>query len=266
MPKLWLVAVGLVTLILVAAVAVELVDRVVQRSADTPGNAAGAPGSASPSSHSAGVGEQSSATPAPSRRPSPKSAGKASATSAKSAKRRVPTHGPKAYTGAHLWRPPKGKRGALVTYNVRVQKGLPYDADATAKFIQGVLNDKRSWGRSGDWRIKLVPTSAKADVHIYLVTRTTTDRLCAPLKTGGKVSCFNKHRVVLNADRWAYGAKSYGKDLIGYRRNLVNHEFGHSLGHGHVTCPGKGKLAPIMMQQTKGLHGCKANPWPYPKA
>ncbi|QDP98492.1 DUF3152 domain-containing protein [Microlunatus elymi] len=178
---------------------------------------------------------------------------------------KIPAAGPRQYRPAKITAPPKGHRGALITYSVRVQRGLPYDPDATARFIHAVLNDPRSWGRSGDWRLKLVGPDTKADVSVYLVTRTTTDRLCEPLQTEGKVSCFNKHRVVLNADRWAYGAKSYGSDLIGYRRNVVNHEFGHALGHDHVRCPGPGKAAPIMMQQTKGLHGCKKNPWPYPK-
>ncbi|WP_231920361.1 DUF3152 domain-containing protein [Microlunatus soli] len=223
---------------------------------------AGSPeGSPSPS-RSVSVSEKASAKPskaAKSHKPTTKPSTK------RTAPQRVATNGPRKYTPAQLWGAPKGKRGALITYTVRVQHGLPYDAKQTARFIHGVLNDKRSWGRSGQWRLKLVPTTADSDVDIYLVTRTTTDRLCAPLQTRRKVSCFNNGRVVLNADRWAYGAKSYGKDLIGYRRNLVNHEFGHSLGHGHVSCPGKGKRAPIMMQQTKGLDGCRRNPWPNPK-
>jgi hypothetical protein len=94
------------------------------------------------------------------------------------------------------------------------------------------------------------------------VTPKTTDRLCAPYLTRGEVSCQNGNRVVLNAKRWLLGADAYGSDLTNYRRYLVNHEFGHALGKHHVDCPGPGRLAPVMMQQTKGLGTCRKNPWP----
>ncbi len=179
---------------------------------------------------------------------------------------RVPRKGPGRYRPARTSARPLGTRGALVSYDVRVERNLPFDPVRTARFIHSVLNDPRSWGRSGRWRLKLVGPGQQADVHAYVATAQTTDRLCAPLQTEGKVSCFNDHRVVLNADRWAYGAHTYGDRLVDYRRNVVNHEFGHALGFGHVTCPGTGRRAPIMMQQTKALHGCRANPWPHPKA
>jgi len=70
---------------------------------------------------------------------------------------------------------------------------------------------------------------------------------------------------LLNAKRWVFGAETYGSDVTNYRRYLVNHEFGHTLGYPHTECAGKGKTADIMIQQTKGLGGCKANPWPHPK-
>ena len=97
-----------------------------------------------------------------------------------------------------------------------------------------------------------------------LASPDTTDRLCRPLNTAGRYSCANGGMAVINAMRWLRGAPAYGNDLAGYRRYVVNHEVGHVLGRGHQQCPARGALAPVMVQQTKGVGACRPNPWPYP--
>lgn len=177
----------------------------------------------------------------------------------------VPTKGPGTYRVAKRDLKPANAKGKLVRYSVEVEKGLPFDPIGSATLIHQVLNDKRSWSGSGAWRFELVSSTKKADLRVYVATGKTTDKLCAPLNTHGDLSCQNGSRVVLNATRWGIGAKSYGSDVANYRRYLVNHEVGHYLGKGHVKCGGKGKQASVMLQQSKGLDGCKANPWPAPK-
>jgi hypothetical protein len=174
----------------------------------------------------------------------------------------VPGSGPGTYQAAGKTVRSTSSSGTLIRYDVRVEDGLSVDPDEAAVLIQRVLDDKRSWRGTRRWRFELVPVGESARLHAYIVTPRTTDRLCAPYLTREEVSCQNGSRVVLNAKRWLLGVESYGSDLTNYRRYLVNHEFGHALGKRHVDCPGPGRLAPVMMQQTKGLGACRKNPWP----
>jgi len=174
----------------------------------------------------------------------------------------VPGSGPGTYQAARKSVRPRSSSGSLIRYDVRVEDGLSIDPDQAALEIQKVLDDPRSWRGTRRWRFELAPVGESATLHAYIVTPETTDRLCAPYLTRGEVSCQNGNRVVLNAKRWLLGADAYGSDLTNYRRYLVNHEFGHALGKRHVDCPGSGRPAPVMMQQTKGLGACRKNPWP----
>lgn len=163
-------------------------------------------------------------------------------------------------------------KGQVIRYRVDVEKGLPLDGELFARLVQETLNDPRSWGHGGVRTFERV-SSGPVDWVITLASPGTTNAWCAKsgLDTSAdRVSCdsASTQRVMINAYRWARGAETYGDDMLGYRRMLINHEVGHRLGHGHLGCPRDGALAPVMMQQTKFLatNGatCKPNPWPFP--
>ena len=160
--------------------------------------------------------------------------------------------------------------GRSVRISIETEGGLPVAATEFASAVATTLSDARGWQGTGMVRFVAVSPAAvakgaKIDVRIALASPETTDRLCAPLRTRGQVSCHNGGRAVINLRRWQLGAEAYGADLAGYRTYVVNHEVGHSLGRGHAYCAGKGEVAPVMMQQTYGLKGCSAWPWPSPK-
>lgn len=168
---------------------------------------------------------------------------------------RIPEWGPGTFEIAGA--PPAGSAAGL-TYRVEVERGLPFSTQDVARFVEATLTDKRGWAAQHQF----VLVDGHADLRIVLATPETTDDLCAPLETDGRLSCRNGDDVVLNAWRWQFGADGYAGDLEAYRRYVVNHETGHALGYPHVGCPGPGEIAPVMLQQTKGLEGCKPNPWP----
>lgn len=165
---------------------------------------------------------------------------------------------------------PTPASGRTVRYTVELEGGLDVSGEQLATVVGTVLTDPRGWQTKDDVRFVNVAPAAAArgagiDLRITLASPNTTDKLCAPLETRGEVSCHNSGRVVLNLRRWVLGAEAYGTDIAAYRTYLVNHEVGHGIGHAHAYCGGPGKVAPVMMQQTYGLKGCTAWPWPTTK-
>ncbi|WP_428986488.1 DUF3152 domain-containing protein [Streptomyces camelliae] len=162
--------------------------------------------------------------------------------------------------------------GRKYTYRVDVEHGLGLDGTLFAEAVQKTLNDDRSWAHGGARTFERI-SSGKPDFVITLASPGTTAAWCAKSgldTTEDNVSCdsASTERVMINAYRWAQGSVTYGDKIYAYRQMLINHEVGHRLGHGHVTCQKEGELAPVMQQQTKfldhdGIH-CLPNPWPYP--
>jgi hypothetical protein len=148
-----------------------------------------------------------------------------------------------------------------MTVRVEVEEGIGADGSAFAAFVMDTLNDPRSWGRGGTRTF--ARTDGAADFRVILASPDTSAKLCAPAQTRGTLSCGGGAKAVITMYRWMNGVPDYGTDLTGYRHYVVNHEVGHVLGHAHAYCD-PGHLAPVMVQQTKGLHGCLPNAWPFP--
>ncbi|MFD8985309.1 DUF3152 domain-containing protein [Streptomyces sp. NPDC059564] len=164
-------------------------------------------------------------------------------------------------------------KGKVWHYRVDVEQGLGLDPQLFAEAVQRTLNDPRSWSHDGAMTFERVP-GGEADFVVTLASPGTTGTWCAKSgldTTVDNVSCDSAatERVMINAFRWAQGSPTYGADqMLAYRQMLINHEVGHRLGHGHVSCQTPGALAPIMQQQTKSLDidniHCRPNPWVFP--
>lgn len=155
-------------------------------------------------------------------------------------------------TGAKSWR-----------FAVEVEDGLPIDDAGFARTIEDILFAPLGWlGRGTELSLQRVD-KPPFDFRVTLAKPRTVDRLCLPLHTGGRVSCENRGRSVINWLRWSTGSP-YWTNQRKYRRYLINHEVGHSLGHPHRYCSQRGAVAPVMQQQTGPATPCTHGFWPKP--
>lgn len=167
------------------------------------------------------------------------------------------------YTRMRTGTPVRGRSGRLLTYRIEVEQGAGVTTRELGEVVDATLRHPRGWTAGGHWRFQRV-VRARPTLTIRLATPETVDRVCgaAGADTDGYTSCRAGDLVMLNLDRWFVGVP-HVPSLTAYRQYLVNHEVGHGLGLGHERCPGPGRAAPVMLQQTLGLQGCRPNPWPH---
>ncbi|MEW2514771.1 DUF3152 domain-containing protein [Streptomyces sp. NPDC046870] len=181
-------------------------------------------------------------------------------------KMHVPTRGTGTFVTADGSGAKAGHGSHPLRYTVKVETGLDISPSQAANEIADILAAPRGWTHNGVNSFLLVGAGEPSDLEVKIATPGTADTLCwegIHQDTQGEYNCEIPNGVVVNLKRWVKGSPTFDGSIHDYRALIINHEMGHFLGYTHMTCAGPGQLAPVMMQQIKGLHGCIANAWPY---
>jgi hypothetical protein len=141
-----------------------------------------------------------------------------------------------------------------VRYSAHVDPDVKYSNQTFADLLQIYLADPDGWSSKG----YVFEYDPKASLVIRLSSPRTIRKECG-LPKGLSCAVMSGNKMWLNSERWLKGAPESKMSLDSYRQYMVSHEMGHILGHDHEKCPGKGMVAPIMLQQTLGLKGCRPN-------
>lgn len=148
----------------------------------------------------------------------------------------------------------------MYTYSVATRGGTVSSLSDFSQHAAETLADSRGWVQGG---VQFERVSSGGDFTLWLAApdqMTSFSSLCS-----AEYSCRVGRDVVVNDLRWREATDPWneaGESIRDYRHMVVNHEVGHLLGFGHYNCPGAGQLAPVMLQQSIDLQGCRFNPWP----
>ncbi|CAN5278814.1 hypothetical protein BH09ACT12_BH09ACT12_19930 [soil metagenome] len=147
-----------------------------------------------------------------------------------------------------------------VTYSVITRGRITASVKKFARLAQQTYEDPRGWRGKG---VQFSRVAQGGSFTLVLAEASTVPSFSS--QCSATYSCRVGRYVIINQTRWQQATPPWnaaGESLRDYRHLVVNHETGHWLGKGHASCPGPGRLAPVMMQQSKGTNGCVFNPWP----
>jgi hypothetical protein len=147
-----------------------------------------------------------------------------------------------------------------IRYHVETRGRITTSLRTFVRQAQQTLGDPRGW-RGAGIQFRRVARGGSMTLVLSEASRVPDfSSSCSSMW-----SCRVGRYVIINQERWKHASPAWNAAngaLRDYRHMVVNHETGHFLGLGHSGCPGAGRPAPVMMQQSKGLAGCRFNPWP----
>ena len=147
-----------------------------------------------------------------------------------------------------------------VTYHVETRGRITADLAEFRRLAQQTYDDPRGW-RGAGVRFRQVPRGGRFTLVLAEASQVPAfSSVCS-----AEWSCRVGRYVIINQTRWQHASPAWNAvrgSLRDYRHMVVNHETGHWLGFGYAGCAGRGRPAPVMMQQSKGLGGCRFNPFP----
>ena len=147
-----------------------------------------------------------------------------------------------------------------VRYHVETRGRITTSLEQFKAQAQQTFEDPRGWRGAG---IRFVPVAHGGAFTLVLAQASRVPSFSS--QCSSMWSCRVGRFVIINQDRWKHASPAWNSAhlaLRDYRHMVVNHETGHWLGLHHASCPGPGRLAPVMQQQSKGLQGCRFNPFP----
>ncbi len=146
------------------------------------------------------------------------------------------------------------------TYRIATRGTIKADTRVFAAQAAATFADPRGWRGAGFTFTRVASGGSFTLVLAAASAMPTFGSACSVTW-----SCRVGRYVVINQNRWLNASPAWnaaGLPLQGYRHMVVNHETGHWLGHGHARCSAAGRPAPVMLAQSKGLDGCRFNPFP----